>query len=92
LSGRAVDRKIRSANARASFVTVNELYDLLAAEIGTALRPAHGPAKAGEQMRSVLDGGKLRRRAGTREPIGLREGLKPTVESFRGRAGGPPGD
>ena len=63
--------------------SVNELYDLLAAEIGTSLRPVHGPAKAGEQLRSVLDGGKLRRRAGTKEPMALREGLRPTVAYFR---------
>jgi UDP-glucose 4-epimerase len=41
---------------------------------------SHGPAKAGEQMRSVLDGSKLRHAAGLQEPVSLGEGLRKTME------------
>lgn len=41
---------------------------------------SHGPAKAGEQMRSVLDGAKLRRAAGLQDPVRLGEGLRKTIE------------
>ena len=43
----------------------------------------HGPAKEGEQMRSVLDGRRLRALAGLREPVLLRDGLEKTIAWFR---------
>lgn len=46
----------------------------------------HGPAKKGEQKRSVLDGGLLRRAANLPEPVHLDQGLRFTVEWFRTRA------
>ncbi|HKO56891.1 MAG TPA: NAD-dependent epimerase/dehydratase family protein [Thermoanaerobaculia bacterium] len=65
--------------------SVNDLYAMLAAELGTSLEAAHGPAKAGEQMRSVLDGSRLRERARLRAPAALRDGLRETVAFFRER-------
>jgi UDP-glucose 4-epimerase len=65
--------------------SVNDLYTMLAAELGTSLEAAHGPAKVGEQMRSVLDGSRLRQRAGLKEPVTLREGLGETAAFFRRR-------
>ena len=63
--------------------SVNELYDAMAKLIGTTAAATHGPAKAGEQMRSVLDGRRLREAAGLPPRILLDEGLLRTVASFR---------
>jgi UDP-glucose 4-epimerase len=63
--------------------SVNELYALLASELGTELAAAHGPAKAGEQLRSVIDGSHLRERARLAEPVALGEGMGETVRYFR---------
>ena len=65
--------------------SVNDLYTMLAAELGSELAPLHGPAKAGEQMRSVLDGSKLRERADVKKPVALRDGLRETAAFFRAR-------
>ena len=64
------------------------LHAALAAATGATHAPNHGPAKPGEQMRSVLDGRKLRAIANVPEPIGLAEGLRRTVEWFRGHTRG----
>jgi UDP-glucose 4-epimerase len=67
-------------------VSVNQLYDALRNAIGVETKAEHAPAKAGEQMRSVLDGSKLRSMAGLPEPVSLDEGLRRTVEWLRSRA------
>ncbi|HYK04530.1 MAG TPA: NAD-dependent epimerase/dehydratase family protein [Thermoanaerobaculia bacterium] len=64
--------------------SVNELYAGLSEALGIDRPAEHGPAKAGEQLRSVLDGTKLRKLAGLPEPVALREGLRRTVEWIRG--------
>lgn len=63
--------------------SVNELYTELARAMGIDRKADHGPAKAGEQMRSVLDGRKLRQLANLPEPVGMQEGLRRTVEWIR---------
>ncbi|HKR66200.1 MAG TPA: NAD-dependent epimerase/dehydratase family protein [Thermoanaerobaculia bacterium] len=63
--------------------SVNELYDAICEAIGTDAEAEHGPAKTGEQMRSVLDGRKLRALGKLPEPVGLREGVRRTVEWLR---------
>lgn len=65
--------------------SVNELHDQLARAIGTDLKPEHGPAKAGEQIRSVLDASRLWTAAKLPEPVKLADGLKRTVDWLRGR-------
>jgi len=65
--------------------SVVQLFELLRGIIGSRVEPRFALAKPGEQMRSVLDGTRLRRAAELPEPIGLREGLEKTVEWFRGR-------
>ena len=59
--------------------SVNELHREIARVISTQSPLQHGPAKLGEQMRSVLDARKLRRATTLREPMSLREGLKHTL-------------
>jgi UDP-glucose 4-epimerase len=63
--------------------SVNQLYDAIRHALGIDARAEHAPAKAGEQMRSVLDGSKLRKLAGLPEPIALDEGLRQTVAWLR---------
>jgi UDP-glucose 4-epimerase len=63
--------------------SVNELYAGLSEALGIDRAAEHGPAKAGEQLRSVLDGTKLRKLASLPEPVDLREGLRRTVEWIR---------
>jgi UDP-glucose 4-epimerase len=66
--------------------SVSELYETLKEMVGSSSVAEHGPAKSGEQMRSVLDGSKLRKLAGLPEPLPLREGLMRTLAWFRSRA------
>ncbi|HJW94543.1 MAG TPA: NAD-dependent epimerase/dehydratase family protein [Thermoanaerobaculia bacterium] len=62
--------------------TINELYDSLAAIAGVDTPPVHAPAKEGEQLRSVLDGSRLRTLAKLPERKTLSEGLKQTFAWF----------
>ena len=63
--------------------SVVQLYTALGEALGIQRDPEHGPAKAGEQMRSVLDGTRLRTTAGLPDPVQLREGLQRTVQWLR---------
>ena len=65
--------------------SVVELHALMASELGIATPPRHAPGKAGEQMRSVLDGSRLRSIASLPEPVPLSEGMRRTLEWFRSR-------
>ncbi len=62
---------------------VNALHATLAAVTGSRTPPTHGPAKAGEQQRSVLDAARAERVLGWRPKTPLAEGLRKTVEFFR---------
>jgi UDP-glucose 4-epimerase len=63
--------------------SVNQLYEAICNALGSRVEAEQAPAKAGEQMRSVLDGRKLRTAAKLPEPVTLREGLARTVEWLR---------
>ena len=63
--------------------SVNELFERLVALTGCGLKAVHGPAKKGEQMRSVIDPTKLRQELGWEPRVALEEGLKRTVEYFK---------
>jgi UDP-glucose 4-epimerase len=65
--------------------SVNALYAEMA-KLTTATEAVHAPAKAGEQMRSVLDGSLVRRDFGLPEWTPLEDGLRATAEFFRSRA------
>lgn len=66
--------------------SVNELYRALTAALEIPIEARYAPAKTGEQMRSVLDGSKLRKLGGLPEPVDLHEGLRRTVEWMKGKA------
>ena len=66
---------------------VNTLARLLKAAAGSRSEVRHGPAKPGEQRRSVVDAGRAAAVYGWRPEIALEEGLRRTVEFFRARAG-----
>lgn len=63
--------------------SVNDLFRMLADLTECGLKPVHGPAKKGEQTRSVVDPTKLRQELGWEPRVSLQEGLKRTVEYFR---------
>jgi len=63
--------------------TINELYDSLASIAGVDTPAAHAPAKEGEQLRSVLDGSRLRKLANLPERKPFAKGLRETFEWFR---------
>ncbi|HEX3071792.1 MAG TPA: NAD-dependent epimerase/dehydratase family protein [Thermoanaerobaculia bacterium] len=66
--------------------SINTLYETLASIAGLSAPADYAPAKAGEQMRSVLDGRRLRALAALPEPVTLREGLNTTFGWFRANA------
>ena len=62
---------------------VNALYTKLRNAVGSSASEKHGPAKAGEQLRSVIDYSKARKILGWEPKVGLDEGIKLTVDFFR---------
>jgi UDP-glucose 4-epimerase len=65
--------------------TVVELYRLLAAAAGVTRPAVHGPAKAGEQRRSVIASGRLTRDLGVQASTPLEDGIRRTTEWFAAR-------
>ena len=61
------------------------LTDALLRHSGSPLRAEHGPAKAGEQRRSVLDCSRAARELGWRPQMTLEQGLGHTFDWFRER-------
>jgi UDP-glucose 4-epimerase len=68
--------------------SVVDLYKEIARALGSDAQASHGPAKAGEQTRSVVDGALGRRELHLPPPIPLSEGLARTAAWFRERAAG----
>ena len=65
--------------------SINDLFRILVQHTGSHCKEMHGPAKKGEQARSVIDSSKLRHEVSWEPKIDLSEGLKKTVEYFRDR-------
>jgi UDP-glucose 4-epimerase len=63
--------------------TVVALFESLRAAFGGKGEARHGPARAGEQRRSLLDPSRARRLLGWTPRISLDEGLRRTVDSVR---------
>ena len=64
---------------------INDLFRLLVQHTGSACKEVHGPAKKGEQARSVVDAGRLRHELSWEPKTSLSDGLKRTVEFFQQR-------
>lgn len=65
--------------------SINDLLRVLIAHTNSTCKEVHGPAKNGEQVRSVIDSTKLRQELSWEPRTELREGLKRTVDHFRER-------
>jgi UDP-glucose 4-epimerase len=65
--------------------SINDLFRILVQHTGSNCKEIHGPAKKGEQARSVIDSTKLRQEVSWEPKADLTEGLKKTVEYFRAR-------
>jgi len=65
--------------------SVNDLFRILVQHTGSRCKEVHGPAKKGEQARSVIDASKLRHELSWEPKMTLSDGLKRTVEYFRER-------
>lgn len=65
--------------------SINDLFRILVQHTGSTCKEVHGPAKKGEQIRSVIDVAKLRHELSWEPRADLSEGLKKTVEYFRER-------
>ena len=70
---------------------VNQVFTELRRILGSAAREEHGPAKKGEQLRSLLDARKAADVLGWKPTVTIQDGLQYTVEHFKneqqGRAG-----
>jgi UDP-glucose 4-epimerase len=62
---------------------VNQVFGELRRLIGSSAAENHGPAKKGEQQRSVLDARKAEKLLGWAPTVNIQEGLKRTVEHFK---------
>lgn len=67
--------------------SINDLFRILVEQTGSKCKELHGPAKKGEQARSVIDSTKLRHALSWEPRVELTEGLKRTVAYFRERMG-----
>ncbi|HEU4685489.1 MAG TPA: SDR family oxidoreductase [Nitrospira sp.] len=65
--------------------SINDLFRILVQHTGSSCKEVHGPAKKGEQARSVIDSSKLRHEMSWEPKMNLADGLKRTVEYFRER-------
>lgn len=65
--------------------SVNDLFRMLIQLTGSTCKEVHGPAKKGEQARSVIDNTKLRQELSWEPKTDLNEGLRKTVDYFRER-------
>lgn len=65
--------------------TVVELFSELASALGHPTEAQHGPAKSGEQRRSVIAPNRLHQELGVDPPLSLREGFQRTAEWFQRR-------
>jgi UDP-glucose 4-epimerase len=64
---------------------VNQLFHHIKKLTGSNAEEKHIPAKAGEQMRSVITSKKINEALGWKPTVVIEEGLKRTVEFFKGK-------
>ncbi len=63
---------------------VNAIFNLLREKTGSRQKEIHGPAKKGEQKRSVLDFSKAKRLLGWSPKYSLEKGIEKTVKYYQG--------
>jgi UDP-glucose 4-epimerase len=63
--------------------TINDLFAALRELTNASSREVHGPARKGEQIRSVVDPSRLRKELNWDPRVPLKEGLRRTVAFFR---------
>ncbi len=64
---------------------VNQLFSYIKKLTGSSAEEKHIPAKAGEQMRSVISSKKINEMLGWKPTVTVEEGLKKTVEFFKSK-------
>jgi UDP-glucose 4-epimerase len=64
---------------------VNGLFQIIVDKIGKNVPEKHGPAKAGEQMRSVLSSKLIKDELGWKQKYNLNQGIAKTVEYFKSK-------
>lgn len=62
---------------------VNDLYQMIAAAVGSTDPGRHGPAMRGEQRRSGVDPTQMEKTMGWRPKVSLAEGIPQTVDFFK---------
>lgn len=65
--------------------SVNDLFRMIRAEVEAEVDEVHGPAKPGEQERSVLSYQETHQKLGWKPSVSLREGLGRTIRWYRKR-------
>jgi UDP-N-acetylglucosamine/UDP-N-acetylgalactosamine 4-epimerase len=66
-----------------SRISINELYAIVAEELGSKLKPMHGPRRKGEVLDSVADVSAAKRDFGYDPAIGVRDGLKMSLAWYK---------
>ncbi|HLP16390.1 MAG TPA: NAD-dependent epimerase/dehydratase family protein [Bacteroidota bacterium] len=64
---------------------VNQLFNYIRVLLGSPCEEKHAPAKAGEQMRSVITSRKAKEILGWEPTVSIEEGLRQTVEFFKNK-------
>jgi len=64
---------------------VNKLYGLIAGKMGLGIKAIYAEAKAGEQMRSLIDPGQIYKILGWKPEMDIETGIAKTVEFFKGK-------
>ncbi|MBI4843135.1 MAG: NAD-dependent epimerase/dehydratase family protein [Nitrospirae bacterium] len=63
--------------------SINRLFDIMKSIINPSITAEHGPAKAGEQLRSVLECARAKEVLHWSSRVSLEEGLRKTIDYFR---------
>ncbi|MDL1892004.1 NAD-dependent epimerase/dehydratase family protein [Sphingobacteriales bacterium CHB3] len=66
---------------------VNQLFHHLKQLTDSSADERHGPAKKGEQLRSVLTSARIEQQLGWKPTVSMEEGLRKTVEYFKTKEG-----
>lgn len=67
--------------------SLNELFEALRAAAGSGLQPAYGPERNGDVKHSLADISKAERLLGYRVDVSVEEGLRRTMQWYRGQYG-----